>query len=79
MEKKHYNDLVDSMVKEARELLGSKGLDYEEDVITILKAALVIVRAHELFNSSSFMDEKDDILDDISILYKKRLHESFMN
>lgn len=73
-----YSGLVDRMVKEARELLSNKGLDYEEDVMTILKAALVIVRTRELFNNTSFFDERNDILDDISILYKKRLLEAFM-
>lgn len=72
-----YNSLVDRMVKEARELLSNKGLDYEEDVITILKAAHVIVRIHEV-PGRSFFDELDNILDDISILHKKRLRESFM-
>lgn len=73
----YYNSLVDRMVREARELLSNNGLDSEKEVMTILKAAHIIIVVNEVFETS-FFDERDDILDDISILYKERLHEAFM-
>ena len=73
----YYNNLVDRMMKEARELLNNKGLDSEKEVMAILMAAQIIIVTNEVFETS-FFDEKDDIIDDISILYKERLNEAFI-
>ncbi|SEU08923.1 hypothetical protein SAMN05443270_3053 [Lacrimispora sphenoides] len=73
----YYNSLVDRMVREARRLLSNKGLSSENEVMTILKAAQIIIVTNEVFETS-FFDEKDDIIDDISILYKERLNEAFV-
>lgn len=69
-------ELVNDMVFEAKELLKFRGLEAERDVLTILKAAQIIVITNELFETT-FFEKRDKIIKDITRLHKKRLQNVF--
>ncbi len=69
-------ELVNDMVFEAKELLKFRGLEAEKDVLTILKAAQIIVITNELFETT-FFEKRDKIIKDITRLHKKRLQNVF--